>query len=143
MSITIKAPGMRRLMARIKKYWADDPEQMLRAVEDWWHNEGKRVFASQGGRVGSRWKRLNTAWAARKGTKEINVHTGKLRRGLIGRAGSWARISKRKTEIGINYDPAAVNALHKWRSLTGVKPQQMTSLDRDMDKELKRFDRTL
>jgi hypothetical protein len=136
-------PRADKFYGRLKKYWVDDPEQFLSAVRQWWWDEAERTFDTRGSRVGSRWKRVTSSWQARKKGSVPNVNTGRLRKAMIGYGGHWSRLRKDKALVGVRYEGKVVGRLDAWRSLTGTKPQQMAQLDKDSQREIDRFDKTL
>jgi hypothetical protein len=141
--ITVTAPGLKRLTESLTRYYSTDPRQMFGAVRQWWFDEGEAAFKTDGSRVGSPWAPVTKDWAARKMGRQTNVNTGALKAAMIGRRGSWSKYSKSKGQVGVQYEPAAYNTIAKWRPLTGTRTKQMGALDKDMQVELDRYDRTL
>jgi hypothetical protein len=136
-------PRADKFFGRLKRYWADDPEQFLSVVRQWWWDEAWQTFMSKGARVGSRWKRVTPRWQKRKSGRTPNVNTGRLRRAMTGKGGHWSRIRKSKAEVGVMYEGKIVGQLDKWRTLAETKPKQMAALDVVSQEEIDRFDRTL
>lgn len=115
---------------RVQRYYVQRPDLLQRSRRAWWWREGRRIYRTEGGRTGRRWRPLTAKWAEQKGSAEINVLTGRTFRALTGQQGSWYRVHRGRQQIGVNIDPKKFNTISVWRPLTSLQQQQLMASDR-------------